>query len=305
MGGSSKPPSTVKSIQDLPAWSKPYWQNIASKGRRISDDPFVEYTGQKTARFNPMETMAFQGVQSMYDEGPRKELGAAQGIASQAAARGFDTPQWSAQAYQQYANPYLEQVMEPGRRRLREEAQEALGLGRMGARDQGFASGIVGGRSNLSEARVAKDISDTYLQNLSEYEAAGRDKAYTQAMDAFYRQGDADRAGTQMAMDAGNQLRQLASDQQSQAFQRIEALKNAGLSQRELEQEILNQARADFREKEDFKRQQLNWFAGLLSGTPYNVTNQTNISKGGGPSTGQTLGGLGIAALGAYGASQS
>ena len=302
--GSGTQKQTV--IQDLPEWSKPYWKGIAATGKRLAAKPFEQYRGSRVSRFDPMEEQAFRGVQDVYDAGPRRELLSAEGIASEAARRGFKTPQWGSSAYQQYANPFLEGVMDLGRDRLSEGYNEALSSGLAGSRDQGISSGIVGGRSSLRDARVAGKISDEAFRNMREYEADMRMASFDKAQDAFFKQSEQERLGTQMAMDAGTQLQNIAKTQQDQAFQRIEALRNAGLSQRELDQRIKDIAYEDFLARRDYQQQQLNWFTSLLSGTPYNITDSTQISssRGGGPSTGQTLGGLGIAALGAYGASQ-
>ena len=305
-GGGGNTRQTV--VSDLPEWSKPYWQGIAASGRRLARQPYRAFEGQRVVGFDPMEKQAFEGVQSLYDAGPRRELGAAEGIAGEAARRGFDTPQWgSAEAYNRFANPYLEQVMEPGRDRLSREYQKALGSGLRGATEQGIGTGTIGGRSNLAGARTAGAISDEAFRAMREYEADMRGRAFDQAQEGFFRQADLDRSGAQLAMDAGTQLQNLAEMQQSQALQRIESLRSAGLSQRELEQSIKDIAYEDYLTKRDYQKQQLNWFTSLLSGTPYNVTDQTQTTatSGGGPTMGQSLTGLGVAALGAYGKSQS
>ena len=106
MGGSSSP-GTQRTINDLPEWSKPYWKSIASQGASIANQRYTPYRGERIAGFNPMEEESFRGVQSIYDAGPRPELGQAQGIAQRASRVGFNTPQFPDQA-QKYMNPYLD-----------------------------------------------------------------------------------------------------------------------------------------------------------------------------------------------------
>jgi hypothetical protein len=70
-----------------------------------------------------------------------------------------------------------------------------------------------------------------------------------------------------------------------------------------MQQAIRDQAYQDFLDRRDYRRNQINWYAGLLSGTPYaTAMNQTRTTGGGGPGVGQTIAGLGIAGLGAAGA---
>jgi hypothetical protein len=308
MGKSPKTPKnqTQTVVQDLPEWSKPYWEGIASSGKRLSQQQYTPYYGERTAGFNPAEDQAFEGVQSLYDSGPRPELGQAQGIAQQSARVGANTPQWGSQALlDQYQNPYLENVLDLGRERMKRDYGWAMDAGDRETHNASVASGNFGGRSSLMGARKAAEISDTFAQNANEFESDTRFKAYDRAYDNFSGDRSATQEGARIGLQSSAQLQSLAQSQQEQAFQRIAALQESGISQREMEQKIRDIAYNDFLDQQDWQRQQLNWFSGLLSGTPYNKTNQTQINSGGGgggPGLGQTLAGLGIAGAGAYGA---
>jgi hypothetical protein len=182
-----------------------------------------------------------------------------------------------------YMNPYLENVLDLGRERMMRDYQGAMGDARRRSSDAAIQSGIMGGRGTLMGAREAGRVSDEAFRNMREFEA--------------------EQAGARLGLDAGSQLQSLAQTQQAQALERINALQQAGVRGREMQQAIRDQAYQDFLDRRDYRRNQINWYAGLLSGTPYaTAMNQTRTTGGGGPGVGQTIAGLGIAGLGAAGA---
>ena len=302
--GSSSPPKSTTTTQDLPAWSKPYWKGIAASGKREAQKGYQPYGGDRTAGFNPAEDQAFEGVQSLYDSGPRPELGQAQGIAQRSARVGANTPQWGSQAsLDQYQNPYLENVLDLGRERMKRDYGWAMDAGDRETHNASVASGNFGGRSSLMGARKAAEISDTFAQNANEFESDTRFKAYDRAYDNFSEDRSAKQEGARIGLQSSAQLQSLANTQQEQAFQRISALQESGISQREMEQSIRDIAYNDFLDQQDWRKQQLNWLASLMAGSPYaTAMSTTQRATGGGPGLGQTLAGLGIAGAGAYGA---
>tara|TARA_R110000737_G_scaffold153526_1_gene182835 strand:+ start:210 stop:1133 length:924 start_codon:yes stop_codon:yes gene_type:complete len=301
--GSSGPPKNTTTTQDLPAWSKPYWKGIAASGKRIAQQGYQPYGEDRTAGFTPEEGQAFQGVQSLYDSGPRPELGQAQGIAQQSARVGANTPQWGSAAFQKYQNPYLENVLDLGRERMKRDYGWKMDAGDRETHNASVASGNFGGRSSLMGARKAAEISDTFAMNAREFESDTRFKAADRAYDNFSEDRSAKQEGARIGLQSSAQLQSLAKTQQEQAFMRISALQESGISQRDMEQSIRDIAYNDFLDQQDWQRQQLNWFSGLLSGNPYaTAMSTTQRTTGGGPGLGQTLAGLGIAGAGAYGA---
>ena len=300
MGGSSGG-GTTRTIQDLPEWSKPYWKGIAASGRSLAREPYQQFEGQRIARFNPMERQAFQGVQSLYDAGPRQELGQAQGMAQRASGIGFNTPQFPDQA-QQYMNPYLENVLDQGRSRMMRDYKGALGDSQRRSSDAAIQAGVMGGRGTLMGAREAGRISDEAFRGMREFEADTRFRAFDQAQQAFGQDVQNRQAGARIGLDAGSQLQNIANMQQAQALERINALQQAGVRGREMEQAIRDQAYNDFIDRRDWRSNKLKEYVGILGGTPYaSAMNTTQRTSGGGPSTGQTIAGLGIAGLGAAG----
>ena len=365
MGGGGPKNTTTTVVPMLPEWAKPYWTGLAQQGRREAGTPYRRYGGQRVAGFDPMETQAFGQAQSLGQSGPRPELGYAFGQmqragrtgsrpsswlasqagpsqeleqsfgqAQQAAQTGASPADWGIGAYRKYANPYLEQVMAPGRERIMENYRDMLpkelGAVRMRAGD----SGIMGGRANLEMAGVAKGIADQTARNLREFETGSRFQAYDEARKAALDFGalgqegartqlaaaqqmsnvgdlkmrhaldyEASRqAGGRLQLDAASQAAELAGLQQNQALQRIAAMQEAGIARRDMEQSIRDMAYQDFLEKRGWDRERLNWLAGLLSGTPYSQTGKSSATTQHIPGASPISqgAGLGLAGIGAY-----
>ena len=299
MGSSGSGTSRV--VQDLPSWSKPYWQGVAAQGRSLAREPYQQYSGERIAGFNPMEQQAFKGVQDVYDQGARPELDQAKGIATKASQVGFDTPSFPDQ-YKKYMNPYLEDVLDLGRERMMRDYQGAMGDASRRTSDAAIQSGIMGGRGTLMGAREAGRVSDEAFRAMREFEAETRFGAVDRAQQASQADIAAKQAGARLGLDAGQQLQSIAAAQQAQALERLNALQQSGVRGREMRQAIIDQAYQDYLDRRDWRRNQLKEYVGILSGTPYaTAINQTTTKSGGGPGVGQTIAGLGIAGAGALG----
>lgn len=301
-GGGGSRDTTTTVVPTMPEWAKPYWTGLAQAGRKASRVPYQQYTGQRTADFDPMEREAFGQVQAMGQAGPRPELGYAFGQTQQAGQVGATPGQWGSQAYQQFGNPFLESVMAPGRERIMENYSRMMPESLRGVQMDYGSRGTLGGRANLEMAGVAKGIADQTARNLREYEAESRMASWDQAQKAFGEQETRRQEGADIQLTAAARAAELAQMQQAQAMQRISALQEAGISRRDMEQSIRNIAYEDFIEKRDWDKQTLNWLAGLLSGTPYaqtgKVSEQTENIPGASPIS--QVAGLGLAGLGAY-----
>lgn len=299
-GGTKNSTTTV--VPTMPEWAKPYWTGMAQRGRRESNVPYQQYRGQRVAGFDPMETQAFNQTQILGESGPRPELGFAFGQTQQAAQTGGTPTDWGIGTYQKYANPYLEQVMAPGRERIMENYErmlpKALGDVRMGAGQ----SGIMGGRTNLEMAGVAKGIAGETARNLREFESEGRFQSYDEARKAALDFDASRQAGARLQLDAASGASHIADLQQNQLVQRIAAMQEAGIARRDMEQAIRDMAYQDFLEKRDWNKEELNWLAGLLSGTPYAATGKSGETTESTPgASGISQGaGMGIAGVGAY-----
>ena len=102
--------------------------------------------------------------------------------------------------------------------------------------------------------------------------------------------------GMELALKAGQAQQGLAESQQALDMARLKAQEAVGREQQALAQAELDQAYADFRNAEDYNRNQIAAFAAVLGGTPVPVSSETYSTGSTSPMA--TAGGLGITALG-------
>jgi hypothetical protein len=105
--------------------------------------------------------------------------------------------------------------------------------------------------------------------------------------------------GYGQALQAGQALGQLGTQQQTADMQRLTAQEAVGAQQRAMEQQKLDQAYADFLRQRDYPMEQLGYFSNLVRGLPMTMgSTQTTYAPP--PSIASQIGGLGLAGLGLY-----
>ena len=98
-------------------------------------------------------------------------------------------------------------------------------------------------------------------------------------------------------LGAGGQQASLGGQQQSQEMARLDALKRAGMSQRELQQAGLDVAKEQHELGVQHPEKQLSWMTGMLGNLPYqNIVQQAGYKPQMGPAS--TMMGAGIAGAG-------
>ena len=295
-------PSTTTQIvkQEIPEWAKPYYESIGRRGMSESGRRYKPYEGDRIAGFTGQEKAAFGAAENMFRQGPRPELAKSQQYTGEAFQRASTPGSWNAQAFDQYANPYKTRVLDLQKERMQKDYQDMIARSGRGISSQFAQSGTRGGRASVGGARAAAEMAGELAQNMRMLDAEGLSSMYDSAQDSFRSDADRRQAGIGYQLDAARQQQALAQMQQDQATQRIEIMRQSGSSQREMDQAMRDQAYADFLGKRDWNKEQLNWFTGLLSGTPYNTTNQNRISTAPGASPISQGVGLATAGLGAY-----
>ena len=302
MGGGGGGRQSTTSLKEMPEWAKPYWTSIARRGMRESNQPLEQYGGQRISPFSGAERQAFTGMQNLYSQGDPRELDWAGGQLGQA-SQTFSSPgEWSQQAYDQYANPYITNVLDVQKDRLSRDYDSAMARSRRDIPSSFAQAGTRGGRASVMGAREAGNISDAYFQNVREMEAQGLANAYDSAMGAYQSDRDARMRGAENLTNAASIAAQLGAERQRMSLQRIAGLQDVGTNQREMNDAALQLAYEDFLESRNYGRENLNWLAGLLQGTPYNQIDQynTRMERQAGASPISQGIGLGLAGLGAY-----
>ena len=277
-------------------------EGIMQAGTRPWED--VRYKGPQLAGFTDMEAAYQAGVGALgTGEGPQgtrqaeATIGeAAKGIGQVAAAAG--QPELEREAdLSQYMSQYTSGVTDPKLAKLREFQQEqaqelgsqAAGAGAFG----GYRQGVMEGQQRQDVAQQAADIigADQEAAFKSAQAAFGRDVATGagargQQMDAYGQ-----------LLGAGGQQASLGGQQQSQEMARLDALKRAGMSQRELQQAGLDVAKEQHELGVQHPEKQLSWMTGMLGNLPYqNIVQQAGYKPQMGPAS--TMMGAGIAGAG-------
>tara|TARA_R110000765_G_scaffold392440_1_gene485603 strand:+ start:2349 stop:3269 length:921 start_codon:yes stop_codon:yes gene_type:complete len=294
--------SSTTSLKEMPEWAKPYWTSIARRGLRESNQPLEQYDGQRISPFSGAEKQAFTGMQNLYSQGDPSELDWAGGQLGRASQTFSNPGQWSQQAFDQYSNPYTQNVLDVQKDRLSKDYNSAMARSRRNIPSSFAQAGTMGGRASLMGAMEAGNISDAYFQNVKEMETQGLASAYNSAMGAYQNDRDARMRGAENLTTAANSAAKLGAERQRLSIERIGGLQEVGTNQREMNDAALQLAYEDFLESRNYGRENLNWLTGLLSGTPFNQVDSystTNERTQGASPISQGIG-LGIAGLGAY-----
>ena len=269
----------------------------------INQNPYKEYTGQRIAEFNPMQTKYFQGVENLQ---PSSTVSQGIDVAGQAAGRAlgtsynpYQTGQFGAQAGQ-YMDPYMQNVVDIQQR----EAQRQADIARTQSNATAVKSGAFGGgRQAIMDAEAARNLAT----QKGDIQAKGLQDAYARAQAQFNTEqalGEASRQygaglgieGLKTALSGASQLGGLGSTQFGQQKDILTAQQAVGAQQQAQDQAKLSQSYEDFLAKEKYPYQQLEFASNIMRGTPYGSTT-TMYSPG--ASTGSQLLGAGTSLAGA------
>jgi hypothetical protein len=145
-------------------------------------------------------------------------------------------------------------------------------------------------RNRFTEDRAARGATEDRLRGQYDTDRQARFDADTQARQAY----ETNEASRIQQMDAYQSMAPLVQNLQTQA---AAGLIGAGEARRQLDQQALDLAYADYLDQKMYPQEMLNFTLGALSGTPYNTINRsytTGSQMTANPSLfGQTLAGMG------------
>lgn len=222
----------------LSTWAGPYVTEMLGRGAALADQPYTAYGGPLTAGESAAQTQAFQGVANLAV--PTQEMGA------------FQPQQFTAQAAQDYMNPYLQSALDPQLMEARRQAQ----IQRVQDASRLTGAGAYGGsRQAIMESELNRNL----LQNLAGITGQGYAAAYDKAMQQF----NTEQAARQQAQDAANAYGLAALTKQAEL----------GAQQRGIESEGITADRMQFEEERDFPYRQVQYMQSLLQGLPVGAAN--------------------------------
>ena len=317
MGGGSAPAaptSTTVTNTNLPDYLQPAVERNVAAAEAATNRPYQAYGGQRTAGFNANQVgtqAATMGLarpgqigQASNILGAQDVVGAfnpAVGATGAAMGRQWTTPGVASS----YMNPYQQNVTDIAKR----EATRQSDIQGVSSDAQFAKAGAFGGsRQGVVDAERQRNLA----QQQNDIQVQGANQAYQQGMGQFNT--DVDRymhgagqlgtlaeqqlgAGQVQAMD----LATVGGQQQGLDLSRLGAQGAVGQQQQGLTQQQQDIAYQDFLNQRDYAKQQANYMAGIVRGTP--VTAQSNVTGyQAPPSVAGQIAGLGIAGLGAYNA---
>jgi len=277
LGGDSS--STSTTTVNFPKWIDPqmqaYYKAMLPKIAGLMDTPYEQYTGARTADFNPDEVNSFDMVRNLSGQAGQG-INTAMGISAEVANRGLNG--FSQDTINQYMNPYMQNVMDISRQRQLD--QFSLDRNRL-AQQQGQIGSFGGSRAAISQGR----LQDTFGRQLAEQEANQLYQGYNDSMNRAFQ-------GTQMAGQAGMDLANQSTMYQNAGLRDAAALSMQGAQQRGMTQQGLDLAYQDWAGKKAYPYQQLEWGANMMNPIAQTLRGQTTTTtqSGGSGILGAALG---------------
>tara|TARA_R110000744_G_scaffold80906_4_gene158987 strand:+ start:458 stop:1333 length:876 start_codon:yes stop_codon:yes gene_type:complete len=274
-------PSSTSTVSNtsIPTWVSEGGERLFNQASALAERPFEAYTGPRVADFTPDTQSAFAGVRA--NQGAYQPQLAEAGALTTQAGKSFDQA-----AYEQYANPFQQNVTDMAGREMNRQYDQAL----LGQNAQAQQAGAFGGsRHGILNAENERNR----MQNMADLQFRGAQQGFQNAQQMF---------GTDQAraLQAGSQAGQLGSLQSQMGYQDAQALQGIGSQQQALEQQSVDAAYGDYLEQREYPFRQTNFALGALRGTPYE-TRTTATGSGTSTQLAPSILGQAGGALGALG----
>ena len=321
MGGFCTPsyselPSSNETVTgtEIPSWVAEAGRTAFARAAEIADSPYPVYEGQRTAMYGEDGTSRLtddelQGM-NILREGAESYLpymNRAGEVADTLGAgyEGMSREELMGDPFSlESAQPYMDiyqSAMDPAVREIEEQTLRAQNDARARASTGG---GAFGSRLGILEGTVAGEGAQAagdlragaareglgFASGRFDTDRQARFGADTQARQAY----ETNEASRIQQMNAYQEMAPMVQDLQTQA---AAGLIGAGEARRQLDQQALDLAYADYLDQRMYPQEMVNFSLGALSGTPYNTINRsynTGSQMSANPSLfGQTVAGMG------------
>ena len=268
----SKGKTTTVQEASLPAFQEAQFQELFSRARGLSQQPFIPYTGPMVAGFNPDQLRQFQATRGLFESGmafdPTQAL---QGLAQQQRPMTGQVGSLLTAPIEQYQSPFQQQVIDQALGDIQRQADIARG----GAQDRAIRAGAFGGsRSALLESESQRPFIEAQARTAANLRQAGFEQAQRAAESDIARQQQLAMFAPELELRARQQQAGLLGGLQGSQLQNLGLLSGIGAQQQLLQQRGLDAARGEFDRALAYGPQQL----GLLQagmGTPLTTTTTT------------------------------
>ena len=295
----------------------PYAQQVLGQAQALTDtstNPYMQYQGERTAQFAPMQMQSYENAAMMQTSPQLKDATALAGQAGLGAlntsftynpyqTKSFTSPGMA----ESYMSPYMANVVA----RQQADAQRQAAIAEQGMNAQAARSGAFGGSGNyLMRAQAAGNLA----RQKNDILAQGQQAAYQQGMGQFNAEQAATAnaaqlnaqqgqfgaglglQGLQTALTGANALGNLGGAQYQQNMG-INALQNQyGLQQQAQMQRDLDTKYQDFLNYQNYPYKQLGFMSDIIRGAPLTQTGSALYQAP--PSSAQNIMSLGLGAAG-------
>jgi hypothetical protein len=279
-----------------------------------SMNPYMQYQGERTAQFSPLQQQSYQNAALMQTQPQLQDATAMAGSAGLGALNTnytynpFQTKSFTSPGMaESYMSPYMQGVVDVQQK----EAIRQKQIADQGLQAQAVKAGAFGGsRDAIMRAEADRNLAT----QLGGIQAQGLQNAYQQGMGQFNAEQAATQnaaqlnaqqgqfgaglglQGLQTALTASNALGNLGNTQYQQNMG-INALQNQyGLQQQAQMQKDIDTKYQDFLNYQNYPYKQLGFMSDIVRGAPLTQTGSTVYTAP--PSTMQNITSLGLGAAG-------
>lgn len=301
----------------IPDYAKPYVEDLLGQAQSLTDisqNPYMQYQGERVAQFSPLQQQAYQNAALMQTAPQLQDASAVAGTAALGALNtGYAYDPYKTSSFtspgtaQQYMSPYMQSVVDV----QQQEAQRQADIAGTQRGAQAVGAGAFGGsRQAIMDAEAARNLAT----QKGSIQAQGLQSAYTQAQAQYNadqaRQMQAAQLGEQSkqygaglglqglstALQGAGQMGQLGGQQFQQGMDINKLQQATGATEQAQQQAALTQQYQDFIAQKQYPYQQLSYMSDMLRGLPMSQSTQSLFQAP--PSAASTAVGLGTAAYG-------
>lgn len=289
-GGGSQPSSQTVNQSNLPEYARPYFENLMNSAQGLSQQPYAAYGGQRLQQLSGNQNQSIGMAGQLAGQTPWQVNAGSQGmmnagIGSMNAAQNFNPGNVG-----QWMSPYAQNVIQNNLT----QANRQFDIQDMNRRADPNAQGALGGYRDVIASAENNRNRNFQLQQIQD---SGMQNAYQSALGAMGQQSQLGMQGFNALGQASAGLGTLGVSQRELQREGMTDLERTGALQQAQGQRALDISYTDFRNAQDFPRQQANFMSGILRGVPVSANSDVQQYNAA-PNAAAQLLGMGIAGAG-------
>jgi len=296
-------PETQTSEVKVPEYVETGGKKLIADGIKLSDKPFVAYTGDRVADFSPDQLTAFQKLRDLIGSAPNVSGESLQGARSYASApsQSIGTERIVDEngqlgAISDYFNPHVDAALQPAIRKIMESAdaqRKMIGAGATSSGAFGDARhGVVEGVLNRDTSQVVGDTAAKFYNDAWNTAMAERTSDLNRFKDTDTINANFNEAGLNRLLTGSGAVVDRVGADQAMKLNQIQALLSGGNQQQGNAQAELDAGFQEFLRGQGWDFSVLEALSSALNAAPYPKTQTTSKSGGSDNSILGTLGSI-------------